>query len=136
MFRTIKPQWIMLVVIFALLVHVIAEWKHLYFYYWWLDIPMHFIVSVSLGLIFFSCVSNFSTLRTYLSSQLKATVFVVCSVLIMGVVWEVFEYHFDPHIRYSLLYVNDTLKDLLVDLLGGVSSSLIFLNRRYNSSND
>lgn len=77
-----------------------------YWTYWWLDLVMHVAGGVVLGVL----------VATYGSRRF---VFVLGAVLVIGLVWEVFEFALGLSIAEPN-FVSDTVVDLAMDLLGAV----------------
>ena len=103
----------------------------LFFMFWWYDVVAHFLggiwvvaLALSLKKIFY-----FEIQGAYGGWALL--VFVLGMVILAGVFWEWWEFVSDRYIFYTnFTYLpnvfEDTLKDLLVDLLGGIAGFLIF----------
>lgn len=88
----------------AVVQHLALE-NYWYWLYWWLDIAMHTAGGLVIGLIATLFVTRWSHL--------------ILAVLVIGVLWEVFEYV----IGISLVEPNfalDTSLDLLFDVIGGL----------------
>ena len=94
--------------------HNIAVAFYLYWTIWWFDIMMHFLAGFAGGLVmmwFFSPTSIF-----------RAVGFILVSVLIIGVVWETWEYLAD--LVQPINYWQDTIYDLVSDMVGAALSCL------------
>jgi hypothetical protein len=89
------------------------------------DIFMHILGGVGIGLF------AVALLRSYRSGMFFSRRNVVLSVIMVGVVWEVFEMYFNltGHPLWTKLYYIDTVKDLVDDTVGGVFVAWI-LNRK------
>jgi hypothetical protein len=88
---------------------------HWYFSVWWFDMPMHFFGGVFIGLI-------------ALAFQPKKPIInCIISVLIIGVLWEIFESEVNFFTLSPQNPLLDTFSDLAFDLAGGLSASLYFL---------
>ncbi|MSR78560.1 MAG: hypothetical protein EXS59_00215 [Candidatus Taylorbacteria bacterium] len=122
--QLIKQAFVILFII--VLLHISASVFFLYSYYWWFDIPLHFLAGCFAGsftLWFFGKKLQKSTILFSLSYVLMGT-------FIVGTSWELFEYFASITQNSIGSYPLDTLKDMAVDLLGGVSSFVYFsLNR-------
>ena len=57
---------------------------------------------------------------------------VLASTLIIGILWEVFEYSVEHFVKLNDNGVFDTLKDLLDDMIGAVLAAIIFIRKGYN----
>ena len=95
----------------------------LYWYYDWLDIPMHFTGAFLLMATWF----YFST-KTIFSNLTKKPIFHPIFLLILIIIaWEVFQLLLGKPI--SANYVNDTRTDLVVGLIGGLVGYILFSSR-------
>lgn len=127
------PTWILagLGLILAI-ANAVAIRFHLFFFVSWLDIPMHVIGGLWVGLL---------TLAYYYSPRIKepknhsdtrALRLAVLATLIVGVTWELFEFSLDKFIVFGPHDLKDSMDDLLNDLIGAVFAAEIFVTERYN----
>ncbi len=102
--------------------NLIANKLYLYWTVWWADVVMHF----SAGF----CVAMASVLVWHYlldrNISLRKSAFVsFLMVLIVGLLWEIFETHFEIElISDGYLYVADTVSDLILDVCGGILGSI------------
>ncbi len=102
--------------------NLIANKLYLYWTVWWADVVMHF----SAGF----CVAMASVLVWHYlldrNISLRKSAFVsFLIVLIVGLLWEIFETHFEIElISDGYLYVADTVSDLILDICGGILGSI------------
>jgi len=89
----------------------IAIWQSLYWRLWWFDIPMHILGGVWAGL----CAAWLTARREEGFSLLWCLVF----TLAIGIGWELFEYSEGIAFPRYFSYPADTIKDLVMDLVGG-----------------
>lgn len=120
-------------VLFIWLVNTMANTFYWYSAMWWFDIPMHILGGVFLGLtagaLFFKAL-----LPLRLREQL---VTILLFVFIFGLGWEAFEYLVQSITGGSILAsISDSIKDMIMDLLGGIIASYFVLRRvkRYNKA--
>ncbi|HEU4677272.1 MAG TPA: hypothetical protein VFS75_00975 [Candidatus Paceibacterota bacterium] len=105
------------------IVHLAAVRFFLYWKYLWLDIPMHALggAVVMLGLFILPF------FRIALPARLSSFSGSLALVLLVGVLWELFEVAFGlslpPGSHES--YAADTLTDLVMDLMGGAAGYLV-----------
>lgn len=88
--------------------HFIAEAFYFYWILWWYDIMMHMLAGFSGGLLvvwFFRPASTF-----------KSILITVVCVMIVGIIWEVFEYVYG--LTQTIDYWQDTILDLILDGTG------------------
>lgn len=134
--RAISLPWIVFVISIVIVANAIADWKHLYFFYWWLDIPMHLLASSSIAFMAYRIFSASPLYAKHITSRFQSYFLAMSIVLTVGVLWEVYEYFFDSDIRLSSVYIFDTAKDLCMDFLGGTFASLYLLTPRYTITHD
>lgn len=123
-------------VFFIWLVNTVAHNFYWYSAMWWFDIPMHILggmfLAICAGALFFK------KLRTL--SRLEIIVTMLLFVFIIGVGWELFEYGVQTFIKGSpeLANISDSIKDILMDIIGGVVASFFVLRsiKRYNKRHD
>ena len=114
-----------------LLLHYLAVTLFLYSYVWWFDIPMHFLGGLASGLFSLWFYSS-----EIWSGGRKMTHFEVLTValvgaLIVGLVWELFEYYAGITQNTIGSYPLDTAKDLAMDIAGGYFAHLYLVARKY-----
>lgn len=131
MLRPLSPYVLILGLFVILGINGIAYWKHLYFFVWWLDIPVHFISGAWLAMAILGIVASHPRLSGVRRDPFIAFVFTVGVVMIIGVLWELFEFRIDTLVRFAPHDLEDTLSDLLFDFLGGIIGSIGVLVLRY-----
>lgn len=105
-------------------VHITGTYLYWYWIYFWLDILMHFLGGLWVGLacfwIFEISEKKFGSVKT----ALQAIIFAFVCAFTVGVLWEIFEnvtgIAFVAYEEYKL----DTLMDLVMDSVGGVVAGL------------
>ena len=109
-----------------LAIHLWALWTAAYFYIWWLDMLMHFLGGVFVGMN-----ALFWFRRRPLDGFLLFWV-ILGSAAIVGVTWEFLEFllgHFFSN-AWPQVFVQseltDTLSDLFFDFAGGASAVFLF----------
>ncbi len=96
-------------------IHVLALKHYLYWHYIWLDVPVHFLGGLWLGLLG-------SWLLAYRMMPARFLM-VMATVSIVSIGWEVFEVAAGVPMENSFLL--DTSIDISMDLLGGVMGYLV-----------
>lgn len=120
-------------VLFIWLVNTSANYFYWYSAMWWFDIPMHIMGGMFLSL--FGGALFFRKLRDL--SNKEALVTILLFALIIGLGWEVFEYIVQTIIKgQQLANIPDSIKDMVMDLLGGLFTSFFVLRsiKRYNKA--
>ncbi len=104
-------------------VHFIATAFYFYWIFWWFDNLSHFLAGLSLGFFSLYIFYESGLLENKLSlSQVISLSFI--SVMVLGGVWEIFEYTnglTESTEGYSL----DVIHDLLSDALGAILALLV-----------
>lgn len=116
----------------------LGEVMDLYTAFWWWDDLLHTISGVLLGLAGFLLVYYFNSKFSMNLSPVFVALFVVAFAVLIGVMWEIFEFTMDifkgsnmqrwtaPDSTWLLgknyqgLGLRDTMSDLIVDLIGGL----------------
>lgn len=127
-----KPLSKFLVTLFVaiVIVYVVALWFGLFNTVWWLDIVMHIAGGVWVGGLFFVIFTGVVRHEAYTHpvEYLKVLVLVIAFAVFVGVLWEFFEFIL-THITGVPLQGNvaDTMKDLLMDIVGGAGAGMVLL---------
>lgn len=127
------PIWVLVLIIFVIgIVNGVAGYWHLYFYYRWLDIPMHLLGGFWVGLTTLAIYyfSKFIPTKKYDTSSIFAIS--IGAALVIGVGWEAFEWGVDQITGLKHLDMIDTLSDIGNDVIGAVVAGVIFIRKGYN----
>ncbi len=127
-----KPLFLFLFFI-VLVIGILHQIAIRYYLYWtldWFDILMHFlggfwIAFATVWTIIFSDYFRFFQNKNFRFFILASFL----SAFVIGIFWEIFEYTYDITF-WADGYVFDTVKDLVMDSLGGIVASL-FLYKVY-----
>ena len=114
-FAVILFFWILAIAVF----HNIATTHYIYWRYLWTDLVVHFMSGLWIALVgFWLC--RFRREDLYVFSMKKTFLVTIVFAVLVGVFWEVFEYAIGI-VEYSSKYTNDTILDILMDILGGAT---------------
>ena len=103
--------------------HAFFTVSWLYWYYDWLDIPMHFIGAFLLMATWF-----YARKKPWLAEMAKKPIFNPIFLFILIIIaWEIFQLTLGKPMASN--YVNDTRIDLVVGLVGGIVSYVLFSSR-------
>lgn len=91
--------------------------------YPWIDIPIHIMGGLTLGLWACAVASRFNT------PPKKAFAYIVIMLLCVGFVWETWEYQVGIT-SGEFGYWFDTVKDIGDDLLGGTLAAIVYATMR------
>lgn len=129
------PLYPLVAIIVALgVINAFALYYHLYFYLWWLDIPMHFFGGLWIGLFTLTWYYRSSFRKQRDTSTLFVVALAVATTMTIGLAWELFELSAQTFIERSDVHdLSDTLADLTNDLIGALVATGIFIRGRYNA---
>ncbi|KKU68734.1 MAG: hypothetical protein UX89_C0002G0059 [Parcubacteria group bacterium GW2011_GWA2_47_16] len=123
----------------ALIVAVLMAFLHgaatiffLYSFYWWFDIPLHFLGGFCAGLIslyFYSHFRRGNVIGRIVPGVLLAA---ILGTIVVGLGWEVFEYSAGITFNTVGNHALDTVKDLVMDILGGYAAYLYFIAQKFH----
>jgi uncharacterized membrane protein len=86
-------------------------------------------IAIVLGAIFYKRLVN--------SNKKKIFIFLICSVLIIGILWEGYEYIVQYFIKnVHLADIPDSISDLVCDVVGGVLGTIfvVISKKSYNNT--
>ncbi len=102
---------------------------HWYSIVWWFDMPMHALggMWVALASLFIYRYKHTTTEDIFRPKMIF--VIALISVLVIGVLWEFFEFGMEAVGTVDLANPIDSLSDICFDLAGGVVGALYFVSR-------
>lgn len=116
-----QPLFLISFIIISIIgaLHYLALKFYLYWVFPWFDILMHFLGGLWVGLIvmWFLFFSGFINKNINETSRVRVFYVSILSVLIVGLLWEVFEFYTGVMILETN-YGMDTIIDLIMDILG------------------
>lgn len=120
-------------------IHVIAVIFRWYHIYQWIDIPQHFFGGILVALTFYWLNFAYPRFLKLIPGALAPSILVLSWTAFLGVLFEFTEFLYDTIIfGYfgigdfpSQLGLSDTIGDLFLDILGGLSL-VIFMRLRYD----
>lgn len=131
--RLLNIRFLAGLLITVLTVHVLATYYYWYWRIWWLDMPMHLVGGIIIGMLaLWYLKQNKKELLPALGFFDQLFLVLGASALV-GVFWEFYEFFLDMFVLKSQLafYMTqlgavDTVKDLANDLFGAAIAFLIF----------
>jgi hypothetical protein len=115
--RTLYISLAFAVIVFFL--HTLAMRYYLYWRIWWYDIPVHFFGGVMLGALVLWFLQSLQE-RGWMMTHYTTLISTLSFVLFGGMMWEFYEYSMGFTFNTLGSYPLDVVKDLLVDILGGL----------------
>ena len=136
-----KKSLYFLITIF--LINLVGLYYQLYLYYSWFDQVLHFSGGLFIAMFF----SAYLKEHLFSNSKLKNTLIILGATSFIGVTWEFAEYIanqilIEPFYRYFQIHVyfmgdlNDTINDLLMDILGAGVFSFILHSVRSSDTHE
>ncbi len=112
--------------LFLLFIFFLNSLALLFYWYtsvWYLDMLMHFLGGVWVGIfaVYLFSRGNLSSLSVWV---------VLLVVFLIGAGWEVFEILVERYITYNPLNILDSMSDLFFDLAGGILGLFLSENKR------
>jgi hypothetical protein len=129
--KLFKKAFILLVLVG--IIDLTAEKFYLYEYIWWLDIVVHFLAGVCIGV---AALWLYTVLKKTTVLNAKKFLFLSFSAaIVVGALWEVYELGVGiTSLSDGAAYVTDTLSDLLMDVTGGLLG--VITSFRYFKNNE
>ncbi len=126
-----KPFFAATVCLFLLLfLNQVATSLYLYAEYPLIDVPMHFLGGFSVGLASTGLLRMFYRSERFVRSP--QFLYIMIMTISVGVLWEYVEYYYDVSVAFGGNFWFDTIKDLLMDTLGGILSYICFHPHKKN----
>jgi len=63
--------------------------------------------------------------------NLKVYIISILAVIVIGVLWELFEFSLDTFVVFQTNNVLDTISDLAADVAGALTASILIMNKKY-----
>ncbi len=120
------PKFLFSLIFFIAIVNTLAVTFSWYWRIPWFDMPMHFLGGLFVGSVALWFYSQ-SVERRYLRALLVS----IGAVLMVGGLWEVFEFSVDTIVSVSEQNgIIDTLSDIIFDIIGGTMAVVYFIFKK------
>lgn len=116
-----------LVTIGTFILNTIGVWLSIYSVIWWYDMPMHFFGGLFTGLLIIWFLLRYQKFVNL--SFAKTAVTVLLAVLVIGLVWEGYEFIF-AIIGGQTYIILDSTSDLFFDLAGTIQALFIYFRHK------
>jgi len=125
--RIVLPWTLNFLIVFSLYLHASGRLLGLYpLFYPFYDKIGHFIGSVTIALLGFASVMIIEQHSKLRLNKSHIVFFIIIFTLSIGAFWEIFEFMIDKFFKIGYQYsLNDTMYDLIFDLMGGLFIALI-----------
>lgn len=114
-------QHLVFLMFFIFITDLLAKGFYWYYSISWFDMLMHFLGGFWVGLFFLYVFYD----KNQFSKKLLA---VILGVLLIGVLWEVFEFFLNV-IAHDTFSIADTLSDIFFDLVGGFLAIFFYFKK-------
>jgi len=115
---------------FIFIANLLAQKFYWYSSIWYFDMIMHFLGGVWQGLFFiwFFSINDLPLFRLSLDAiDFKLIYKTILFVLLIGVLWEFFEFFTNNYVGHDPFNTLDTISDIFFDLAGGAFAVFYFL---------
>jgi hypothetical protein len=120
---------ILVLVIGIFVINLLAMKFHWYSSVWWFDMPMHTLGGLWIALASLFVYKYRRTLPNDIFYPKKLFFVALVSVLVIGFLWEVFEFGIERIGILDLASPIDSLSDICFDLIGGIVGTAYFIHR-------
>jgi len=129
------PKVLLLFIIMIGITNAFAEYYFLYWRFLWLDMPMHFLGGVWIGLAilwFYYLSGQFKNIPESHRRISCACLIAGTTAIIIGIFWEIFELNRVSIISFKKFNgFNDTISDILFAIAGALFSARYFIGKEY-----
>lgn len=132
MLKTPLFIWIFITIVIVATLHFSALQFYLYWRFWWFDILIHFLGGLWVGLSFLWLFFQSGFVNIIKNNKNNNLAVAFLASLFIGIMWEIFEYHFGTVFTDASNYVVDTITDISFDLVGGFAAYCIFVLKKYH----
>jgi len=129
----IKLTYLLYIIV---VLHILALYFSWYWSIWWYDILVHFLGGFWIGgvaLWFYLRHKNLDVNIAF--NRLIACAVSVFAVIVIGVLWELFEFSLDTFIVFRANDVWDTVSDLGADVVGGLAALIVIMTNEERNRN-
>jgi len=116
-----------LVTVGTFVLNTLGVWLSLYSIIWWYDMPMHFFGGLFTALLVIWFLIHYKKFVNL--SLIKTCIIVLLITLIIGVVWEGYEFIF-AIIGSQKYIILDSTSDLCFDLAGAIQALFIYFRHK------
>jgi hypothetical protein len=103
-----------------------GEGEQFYYKFWWWDTMLHGMSAIGFGILGFALLLYLVQSSKITASAFLLSFFSFSFSVAIGAIWEIFEYAMDQTFGMNMQKsgLPDTMKDLIVDCLGGIIGSV------------
>jgi len=138
MFEKRLPYPLVLLISAILIVNFLAVYFSWYWRVPWLDMAMHFSGGFWAAGILVWVFSYWSGpfINIFRRKEFRNIGVVLIGVIVIGLLWEVYEYTADYFAGRTDYDIIDTISDLMLDLMGGTIAGFYFLKKENSKQED
>ncbi len=132
--RTALPILMVLGIFFLWIANTLAMKYSWYIIIPWFDMPMHYLGGIWAGMLSLFFIITYVLPRYPTCSNTQRVLLVIGCVLAIGIGWEVFEFILGKVTYIDFGDVADTISDLALDTIGGITALAVFHGLLFHSS--
>lgn len=105
----------------------LGEIRDFYALYWWWDLMLHSISSLTIGIVGFLMIYVFYMTNRVQIAPVYVAIMTFCLAVTTGTLWEIFEFLMDWFFKFNMQKSGlvDTMTDLIVDVIGSMIAAVL-----------
>jgi hypothetical protein len=126
-----KKNFILVLLVSVMVIavlHGVALFLNLYWTFYWYDIMMHFLGGFWVALLAYWFMYYSGYIPKPISKK-YLFVYLITGTLVIGALWEVFEYLLSATDVLAAAYAEDTILDFIMDTIGAIVAYFLVLNK-------
>jgi hypothetical protein len=120
-------EFTLLTTVFLYASFALGEVRDFYTRFWWWDLMLHSLSSLTIGIMAFLAIYVFHMTRRVQMAPIYIASMTFCLTVTMGTLWELFEFSFDWFFQFTMQKSGliDTMTDLMVDVIGAFIAAIL-----------
>jgi hypothetical protein len=120
-------EFTLLTTVFLYASFALGEVRDFYTRFWWWDLMLHSLSSLTIGIMGFLAIYVFHMTRRVQMAPIYIASMTFCLTVTMGTLWELFEFSLDWFFQFTMQKSGliDTMTDLMVDVIGAFIAAIL-----------
>ena len=120
-------EFTLLTTVFLYASFALGEVRDFYTRFWWWDLMLHSLSSLTIGIMAFLAIYVFHMTRRVQMTPIYIASMTFCLTVTMGTLWELFEFSLDWFFQFTMQKSGliDTMTDLMVDVIGAFIAAIL-----------
>jgi hypothetical protein len=120
-------EFTLLTTVFLYASFALGEVRDFYTRFWWWDLMLHSLSSLTIGIMAFLAIYVFHMTRRVQMAPIYIASMTFCLTVTMGTLWELFEFSLDWFFQFTMQKSGliDTMTDLMVDVIGAFIAAIL-----------